>query len=106
MTPREMILAAIRHEEVWPVPYTLSFEESVGERMDARYGGSHWRERMVMRHACKPLIGYTSPFPCCMVYRTPWASQPASRAKSRAVPSLTVAVWERTTREKRSAVVP
>ena len=46
MTPREMILAAIRHEEVWPVPYTLSMEETVGERLDAHHGGPGWRERL------------------------------------------------------------
>jgi uroporphyrinogen decarboxylase len=46
MTPREAVLAQIRHEETIPIPYTLSFEEAVASRMDQHYGGPHWRDRL------------------------------------------------------------
>ncbi len=44
--PREVILAQIRHEETVTVPYTLPFEESVGQRLDEYYGGPDWRRRL------------------------------------------------------------
>ena len=46
MTPRETILAQIDHHETAPVPFTLSFEGDVAERLDAHYGGGDWRERL------------------------------------------------------------
>ena len=46
MTPREVVLAQIHHEETARVPYTLAFEDEVGQRIDTHYGGPHWRERL------------------------------------------------------------
>lgn len=46
MTPREIVLAQIRHEETDRIPYTLLFEESVGQRLDEHYGGKAWRNRI------------------------------------------------------------
>lgn len=46
MTPREAILAAVRHEEVHPVPYTLGFDGDLPAQLDAHYGGPAWRERI------------------------------------------------------------
>jgi len=46
MTPREMVLAQIHHQETSPVPYTLGFEDGVDEQLDGYYGGRHWRERL------------------------------------------------------------
>jgi len=46
MTPREAVLAQIRHEETSPVPFTLTFEDEVGQRLDDFYGGPQWRERL------------------------------------------------------------
>jgi len=45
MTPRDLVLEQIRHRETRLVPYTLSFEGDVAERLDAHYGGPQWRER-------------------------------------------------------------
>lgn len=47
MTPRDAVLAAIRHEEVRPVPYTLAFEgDVVARRLDEHFGSSDWRSRL------------------------------------------------------------
>ena len=46
MIPREIVQAQINHQETDPVPYTLYFEDSVGERLDAYYGGTSWRARL------------------------------------------------------------
>ena len=44
--PRDIVLAQIRHQECAEVPYTVSFEDSVGARLDAYYGGRDWRGRL------------------------------------------------------------
>ena len=46
MKPRDVILAAINHEEVRPVPYTLSWEGNVGERLAEHYGDENWNKRL------------------------------------------------------------
>lgn len=47
MTQREVVLEQIKHHPTEPVPYTLSFEGDVEERLDQHYGGKYWRERFV-----------------------------------------------------------
>ena len=47
MTPREIVLEQIHFRETHPVPYTLPFEQDVGARLDAHYGGPAWRKRLV-----------------------------------------------------------
>ncbi|MBT5875742.1 MAG: hypothetical protein HOH43_20120 [Candidatus Latescibacteria bacterium] len=47
MTPRDSVLAQIRHETSDRVPFTLYFEECVGERIDQYYGSSEWRDTLV-----------------------------------------------------------
>ena len=47
MTPREIVLAQIQHRETEQIPYTLPFEQEVGLRLDAHYGGPAWRQRLV-----------------------------------------------------------
>jgi len=47
MKPREVVRAQISHRETETVPYTLPFEESVGERLDEHYGNVQWRKRLV-----------------------------------------------------------
>jgi uroporphyrinogen decarboxylase len=46
MTPREIVLNQIRHQETPEVPYTLPIERSVAERLDAHYGTDTWRDRI------------------------------------------------------------
>ena len=46
MKPREAVLAQIRHEETDPVPYTLAFEQNVGEAMAEHYGDPDWQKRL------------------------------------------------------------
>ncbi len=46
MKPRDIVLEQIEHHETAVVPYTLGFEGDVAERLDAHYGGPHWRERL------------------------------------------------------------
>jgi uroporphyrinogen decarboxylase len=43
-TPKERVIAQIEHRETDSVPYTLSFEGDVAERLDEHYGGPHWRD--------------------------------------------------------------
>ena len=47
MTPREIVLEQIARHETERVPYTLPIDVVVAERLDAHYGGSQWRERIV-----------------------------------------------------------
>lgn len=47
MTPRDQVLAAVGHRQPEAVPYTLSCEGDVAQRLDAYYGGIQWRERLV-----------------------------------------------------------
>ena len=46
MTPRDMVLAQIHHQETHSVPYTLGFEDDMPDRMDEYFGGPQWRERL------------------------------------------------------------
>jgi uroporphyrinogen decarboxylase len=46
MTPRDVVLEQLRHRPTRPVPFTLPFEEDVGRRLDAHYGGPRWRGRL------------------------------------------------------------
>jgi uroporphyrinogen decarboxylase len=46
MKPRDAVLAQIHHQDCAIVPYTLSFETAVGQRLDAHYGGPEWRSRL------------------------------------------------------------
>jgi len=43
LTPKERVLAQIRHQETDYVPYTLRFEGDVAERLDVHYGSDAWR---------------------------------------------------------------
>jgi uroporphyrinogen decarboxylase len=47
MIPRECVLDAIQHRQPAVVPYTLGFEDGVDEELDAYYGSSAWRDRLV-----------------------------------------------------------
>jgi len=46
MNPRECVLETLHHRPPPVVPYTLSFEGDVAERLDAHYGGPEWRQRL------------------------------------------------------------
>jgi len=47
MKPREIVLEQIHHRETAPIPYTLTFEEDVGVRLDEHFGGEDWREKLI-----------------------------------------------------------
>ena len=42
MTPREIVLAQINHEETPLIPYRLIMEGCVAERVEAHYGNRDW----------------------------------------------------------------
>jgi uroporphyrinogen decarboxylase len=44
--PREIVLDQVHHRETQEVPYTLSYDAEVGNRLDAHYGGPQWRDRL------------------------------------------------------------
>ena len=46
MTHRETVLQQIDHCETGEIPYTLAFEDDVGERLDRHFGGDAWRGRV------------------------------------------------------------
>lgn len=46
MTLRDVVLGQIHHQDTPEVPYSLPFEDEVGQRLDAHYGGPAWRERL------------------------------------------------------------
>jgi len=61
MKPREIVLEQIHHRETTPVPYTLGFEQDVGERLDKHFGGDAWRARLVPYTAhCGGVTGRSS----------------------------------------------
>ncbi|MGI6381575.1 MAG: uroporphyrinogen decarboxylase family protein [Anaerolineae bacterium] len=41
---RDRVYAQLSHRETQPIPYTLGWEGDVGERLDAHYGGTRWRD--------------------------------------------------------------
>jgi uroporphyrinogen decarboxylase len=47
MKPRDIVLESLHHRQPPTIPYTLGFEGDVSERLDAHYGGPHWRKRIV-----------------------------------------------------------
>jgi len=47
MTPKEIVLAQIRHEETEKIPYTLAFEPEILSRLNAYYGGDFWQKRLI-----------------------------------------------------------
>ncbi|MBM3189312.1 MAG: hypothetical protein FJZ90_11400 [Chloroflexi bacterium] len=55
-SPKRLVLEQITHHETPYVPYTLSFEGDVPERLDAYYGGTHWRDLLdnAIRHVPVP----------------------------------------------------
>ena len=75
-TPRERVIAQIRHQETDPVPYTLGYEEVVGERLDAYYGSDAWRMALdsAIRGVPSPqLVVDESVVPCYTdLYGTTW----------------------------------
>ena len=47
MMLRDIVLEQIHHRPTPTVPYTLAFEGDVAERLDAHYGQSRWRDRLL-----------------------------------------------------------
>ena len=43
-TPKDIVLAQIRHQETEHVPFSIGFEGDVAERLDAHYGSRAWRD--------------------------------------------------------------
>jgi len=46
MKPVDIVLEQIYHHETSPIPYTISFEGDVIERVNKYYGGTEWRSRL------------------------------------------------------------
>ena len=46
LSPRDRVIAQIKHQETDYVPYAIGFEGDVAERLDAHYGGRDWRDRI------------------------------------------------------------
>jgi len=44
MLPRDRVIAQINHQETDYVPYVISFEEGVDQRLDDYYGSTRWRD--------------------------------------------------------------
>ncbi len=47
MIPRDVMLETLQHRQPSVTPYSLSFEGDVAERLDAHYGSTAWRDRLV-----------------------------------------------------------
>ena len=48
MTPREIVLAQINHEETHPAPYTLGFDDAaLSEKLQQHYGSQCWNTMFV-----------------------------------------------------------
>jgi len=46
MTPREIVLSQIHHQETSRVPYNLGVEEEMARLLDQHYGSAAWRARL------------------------------------------------------------
>jgi uroporphyrinogen decarboxylase len=46
LTLRERVIAQIQHHETDFIPYNLTFEGDVAERLDAHYGSPAWRDKL------------------------------------------------------------
>jgi hypothetical protein len=57
-SPKDHVLAQIHHQETDHVPYTIDYEESVAERLDAFFGSDEWRGRIdnAIRHLPRPNV--------------------------------------------------
>jgi uroporphyrinogen decarboxylase len=44
LSPRDLVIAQIEHRETGHIPYTLSWEGDVAERLDAYYGSAAWQD--------------------------------------------------------------
>lgn len=47
MKPRDFITEQIQHNETSPIPYTISFEGDVLERLNQYYSGTEWQNRLI-----------------------------------------------------------
>jgi uroporphyrinogen decarboxylase len=47
MNPREIMLETLHHRQPPQTPFSLGFEGDVAERLDAHYGTSAWRARLI-----------------------------------------------------------
>ena len=56
LTPRERVIAQIRHQETDPVPYVLTFEGDVADHLDDHFGSAVWRGLLdnAIRHVPTP----------------------------------------------------
>ncbi len=55
MTPREMVIAQILHQETPSIPFTFNAEAPVGELLDAHFGSASWRASLpafIVRNSC------------------------------------------------------
>ncbi len=41
--PRDVVIAAVAHREVRPVPFWLGFQNGIAKRMDEHFGHNRWR---------------------------------------------------------------
>ena len=46
LSQKERVIAQIKHQETDRVPYSLTFEDGVTERLDAFYGNNSWRGKL------------------------------------------------------------
>ncbi|MGI6207875.1 MAG: uroporphyrinogen decarboxylase family protein [Anaerolineae bacterium] len=69
MTPREMVIAQLNHEETPYIPYAIGFEGDVAERLDAYYGSTRWRELLDnhLRAVVGANLGTPGPEEGCLV---------------------------------------
>jgi uroporphyrinogen decarboxylase len=68
MTPREALLAVINHQEVRPVPYTFTFEDEVGAKIDTFYGSNQWRSAIIPYMAFGAAVDTDPKIPIDKVY--------------------------------------
>ena len=69
MTPRDVVLDQINRCETSPVPYTVSFEEGVAERLDEHYGSRDWRDRLTPYIATARVVDTVRETPVDEVYK-------------------------------------
>ncbi len=61
MTPKERVIAQIKHKETDFIPYTLSFDDEAGEvveRVNSYYGGNFWQDKIDNHIVYIPVIDF------------------------------------------------
>jgi uroporphyrinogen decarboxylase len=62
-SPRDCVMASLRHQEIRPVPFWLGFQSGIAKRMDEHFGHDRWRASFQDKYliGCDPIGSVVRP---------------------------------------------